>query len=254
MSGTVLLEWQYKPVDFIEESLEIEREGYSLSIGNGKVIATIGLAFFDANPQIREQLHSELTMRLQSSQLSRRQKYELSDSGMTKIGSDGRRVHYLEVKGTIITTSLFAPDIQKRDREGKVIFDTKKDRLREQENLTQLRLRHQGDVTLDAIFRSFDAALNDPDNALVHLYEIREAINTRLGTAKVTQQQLGISKKQFRRFGELCCDLPLLEGRHRGRNPGQLRPATQTEMSEAYEIASAMISAYMHYLEHSPGK
>jgi pimeloyl-ACP methyl ester carboxylesterase len=92
---------------------------------------------------------------------------------------------------------------------------------------------------------SFNALGKDPDNELVHLYEIRDALTERLPDART---KLGITRSEWSRFGQLANDEPLRQGRHRGTNVGNLRDATEGELQEARRIARKMIEAYLGLL------
>ena len=86
----------------------------------------------------------------------------------------------------------------------------------------------------------------------MHLYEIRDALCTKFKGEHPTRAALGIGRTEWSRFGALCNDEPLRQGRHRGQKAGALRDATESELIEARGIARAMIEAYLQYLE-APG-
>ena len=249
MHDKVILEWPFSPPDFLETVIKEEGEGYQLVIDSGKAVATIHAEHFDTHPDIRSELHSRIQKRLQGAQLVKHQRFELEDSRLTRFAADGRKTHFLELKGTLYTTSVFPPDRQVRDAGGNVVVDTKQERIDEISSLGDSLIKFPGDMLLEGLLGIFGAAQNDPDNVLVRLYEIRDALHKRFGNYKTMESQLGIAEPQINRFGKLCCDLPLLEGRHRGRSLGQLRPATKAELKEAYDIAQAMIMGYLQYLD-----
>lgn len=92
------------------------------------------------------------------------------------------------------------------------------------------------------------ASVKDPDNELVHLYEIGDALAKKFGDA--VRAKLGITRAQWSRFGRLANNEPLRQGRHRGKNAGNLRDATEGELQEARGIARTMIEAYLQFLEN----
>jgi len=104
------------------------------------------------------------------------------------------------------------------------------------------------------LLQSNDKAANDPENELVYLYEIRDALSTNFGDDRKARTVLSITKSQWSRFGNLCNNEPLRQGRHRGEALGMLRDATAAELKEARDIAGAMIKAYLDYLEKPPGQ
>lgn len=91
--------------------------------------------------------------------------------------------------------------------------------------------------------------MNDPDDELGHLYEIRDALSRKFGGSdERARSTLGISLKKWSNFGKLCNHEPLKQGRHRGEHE-TLRDATDAELSEARGTAKAMIEAYLKYLD-----
>jgi hypothetical protein len=92
-------------------------------------------------------------------------------------------------------------------------------------------------------------AINDPDNELVHLFDVWEALAERFGGQRDAQIALGINKSECSKLGRLANNEPIFQGRHRGKKVGELRQATETELEEARGVARKMIKAYLHYLE-----
>jgi hypothetical protein len=90
--------------------------------------------------------------------------------------------------------------------------------------------------------------LVNPDNELVYLYEIRDALGARFGDEMKTRAALGVSGADWKRLGGLCNDEPLRQGRHRGKKGTALRDATHGELEEARTIARSMIEKYLRWL------
>ena len=105
------------------------------------------------------------------------------------------------------------------------------------------------DATLASLLRSNDAAVRDPGNELVHLYEIRDALSVEFGGHKQARSRLGISSADWSRFGLLCNNEPLRQGRHRGNTGAALRDATDSELMDARRIARDMVEAYLSHLD-----
>jgi len=252
MSAVVVLEWKFSPPDYFEAPIEISRDDYTLTIGDGKTEARIDSAVYDANPSMRGVLHEALNDRFLAVQLLSHRAYELSTSTMTRLHPDGRRDVFLEVEPARIVMTGHPVDIQVRDKNGNIITDSRRDRIEKKKNLADLVSSHRAsDGTLASLLRSYDAAVRDPNNELVHLYEIREALSVRFGGEKVLRSTLGISSSDWSRFGQLCNTQPLRQGRHRGKSGGALRDATEAELSEARGIARAMIEVYLRHLDTS---
>jgi hypothetical protein len=255
MSTVVVLEWKFSPPDYFEAPIEIARDDYTLMIADGKAEARIDSAIYDANSSMRQSLHDALNDRFLGVQLLSHSAYELSRSTMTRVHSDGRRDIFLEVEPGRIVMTGHPVDFQVRDRNGNIVADSKRDRIEKKKSLADLVSSYRAsDGTLASLLRSHDAAVRDPNNELVHLYEIREALSVKFGGEKTLRSTLGISSSDWSRFGELCNNQPLRQGRHRGKTGGALRDATEAELAEARGVARAMTEAYLRYLDTSAPK
>lgn len=119
----------------------------------------------------------------------------------------------------------------------------------EKKNLILLADRYENDKTAKAILNFFNEATNDPDNELVHLCDIWEALNTEFGGEKIACDKLNISRRQKKQLTRLANDEPVRQGRHRGKHADVLRDATTEELEIARKIAANMIYSYLKSLE-----
>jgi hypothetical protein len=247
-----VLEWKFSPPDYFEEVIEISRHDYSMTIADGQVRAKVDSGIYEANPNMRQVVHDALNARFLSVQLLMHRAYELSRPTMTRVHPDGRRDIFMEPEPARMVMSGGTVDFQVTDKDGNVISDSRRDRIGKKKSLAELVASHHAtDAFLAPLLESYATAVRDPNNELVHLYEIREALSTKFGGESATRTALGISDPQWSRLGQLCNNEPLRQGRHRGRTGGALRDATDDELTEARAIARAMIEAYLQYLEAS---
>ena len=251
MSVIVIFEWTFSPPDYFEVPIEVVRSDYTLKIAHGKAEAKVDAATYDASPSIRETIGQGLNDRFLGVQLLTRQAYELSVSTMTRVHPDGRRNVILEVGTGHFKITGQPVDFRVTDKDGNITADTKRDRIEKKRSLAELVSTYRAsDQTLASLLRSHNAAVRDPNNELVHLYEIRDALSVKFGQDKKARTALRISSADWSRFGRLCNDEPLHQGRHRGKTGGvALRDATESELSEARRIALGMIEAYLLYLD-----
>jgi len=243
--GTVLLEWTYTPADYFEEVVHVQRSDYRMTIDSGTAVAAIDAATYDATPDMRKKVHADLDARFLGMQVFRRRPYQFSSSLETR---DGRKASNIEcgVGGMVMVGMQAQLDVRAVDANGNVIVDTKRDRIAKETDFAELVERHRTDIVGQSMLKSYRQAMSDPQNELVHLYEIREALGK--GAKGSAQTTFGLSKGKWRDFGDLCNDKPVRQGRHRGKHPGQLRDATQAELEEARAFARAMIEAYLRSL------
>jgi hypothetical protein len=169
---------------------------------------------------------------------------------MYRLHPDGRRDITLSIQSSVLMISSRTVDLVVRDKNGNVISDSKKDRIENKKALAELAQKHRSsDLTTTSLLHSYRAAVNNPNNELAHLYEIRDTLSKKFGGQDAVCKALNISNKQWSRFGLLANNEPLRQGRHRGKNPGTLRDATEVELTEARNIARHFVEAYLWYLE-----
>jgi len=250
MEDIVVLEWKFSPPDYFEEPIQIKRDDYVMTISNDTVEARIRPEIYDNDQSMRDRLHSSLNDRFLGVQLFSHKPYELSKASMYRLHPDGRKDITIFPEPIVITVSMGEPDIIVKDKDGNVISDSRHERIQKKQKLAELAEKYrQKDPVVASVLRSYNEAVNDPDNELVHLYEIRDAIAKELGGEPAARGALGITGTQWTRLGKLANDEPLKQGRHRGKSPGVLRDATEEELKEARAIARNLVEAYLDYLE-----
>jgi hypothetical protein len=254
MNAVVVFEWQYSPPNYFEEKICILRSDYTMTIAEGKVEARIDSALHDSNPGMRQALHDALNDRFLGVQLLSHTAYELSRSSMIRLHPDGRRDIYLDAQPGEFVLTGETVDIQITKKDGTLVADSKRDRIEKKKLLAELVSKYRAtDETLASMLRSHDAELRDPDNELVHLYEIRDALSKKFGSEAAAKSALGITSSSWSRLGGLSNNEPLRQGRHRGKTGGTLRDATEAELKEARGIAQAMVEAYVQRLDAASG-
>jgi hypothetical protein len=250
MEHIVVLEWKFSPPDYFEEPIHIKRDDYVMTISNGTVEARIRPEIYDKHQGMRDRLHSSLNDRFLGVQLFSHKPYELSKASMYRLHPDGRKDITIFPEPIVITVSMGEPAILVTDTDGNVISDSRHERFQKKQALAELAEKYrQQDPLVASVLHSYNEAVNDPDNELVHLYEIRDAMAKHFGGESAAQRVLGISGKQWSRLGKVANDEPLKQGRHRGKNLGALRDATEGELREARSIARNIAVAYLDYLE-----
>ena len=253
-SDFIVLEWSFSPPDFFEDSIHLERDNYEMTIENGKVVAKIKPPVFETNPTMRDDLTNSLNDRFLGVQLLTHKPYQLSKASMYRLHPDGRRDITVFAEPCVVKATVTA-EIIITDKDGNVIIDSKRDRITKKKQLSDLSEKYRkSDPTVASVFNSYKMAVNEPNNELVHLYEIRDALSKRFGGESAARHALSISPQEWSRLGLLANHEPLKQGRHRGKNIGVLRDATESELIEARHIARAFVEAYILYLDRSNSK
>jgi hypothetical protein len=250
MSAVVVLEWKFSPPDYFTIPIEISHQDYRLTITSGKAELKINSASYDADPSTREALHYELESRFLGIQLLTHRGYELSCSTMTRVPTDGLRDSFMEVTPYHSQTTAHLVDMTVRDKHVNIIDDSLGNRIEKEKKLADLVSTYRAtDQVLESLLLSYDAAVRDSNNELVHLYGIRDTLTDKFGNDTATRSALGISSSDWSRFRQLCKTEPLRQARHRGKSDVPLRDSTQEELLEVRGIASDMIKGYLRYLD-----
>jgi hypothetical protein len=138
----------------------------------------------------------------------------------------------------------FPVDIRITDSIGAIVHDTKAARILEDTLILRtIALKASTSPTLGRMLESYGRSIEDPANALVHLYEIRDAVSAHLGGDIAARTRLKISLVDWKTLGRLANDEPIAEGRHRGKNES-LRTATAKEIAEARTIGRRLIELF----------
>lgn len=249
MSAIIVLEWKFWPPDYFESPIEIEQDDYIMTIAEGKVEARIDSAIYEANPLMRDALHKALNSRFLGVLLYSHKPFKLENPNMTRLHDDGRKDYFLMVEPGRYKLTGGRADFQYTNKDGIVVVDTKRDRIEEKKAIADLVSKHVSEDLVLALLRSYEDSVCDPNNELIYLYEIRDALCRKFGNEKGVRDKLGVSSNKLSHFRKLCCSEPLKQGRHRGLTYDSLRDATEAELSEARETSKAMIEGYLRYLD-----
>ncbi len=249
----VHLEWRYSPSTYLEEPIAMSGDGFTLQISQGTAIATIEMRVFRNNDSITGDLTKIIESQLLAVQVLTHAAFTLSKPSRTDLKEDGTRNIFLKIEDTVtVMCSVGTVDIIIRDKDGNIISDSKQDRLKRQEWLAMAIGKFRlSDETLDQMLRSLQMAVNDPQNELVYLYEIRDALTMKFRNQNKAKKQLGVTLAKWNTIGDLANLRPLKQGRHRGKSAGHLRDADSSELALARETARMLIEKYLLYLERN---
>jgi len=250
MEDVVVIEWIYSPADYFEGAIRISRDEYEMTVHSGKVEAKIKPEVYDKDCKIRDVIHCTLNGRFLGVELLTHQAYELSEPRLYRLHRDGRKDVTIFPKPCVVTVSMGAPDIIITDKYVNLVSDSRKERIEKKKEVAELVEKYlTKDLVVASLLNSYHSAVNDPDNELIHMYEIRDALSKKFGDERQAYTNLGLSSAQWSRLGQLANNEPLKQGRHRGKSAGTLRDATEKELEEARAIARTFVKAYLDYLE-----
>lgn len=242
------IQWSFTPANYFEKPFTINNELYELTIKDGKAIAEIAEHAGDPRLGLKEKVHNRLKARFAGAQLISHQAFKLSEPSLTKISQNGTTV-YPETLELTMTMSC-EMDFVHKDKEGNILADSKSERINNKQLIAELAEKHcETNLVVKGLLASYTAAVNDPSNELVHLFEIRDSLSKEFGGKNAAIAALNIPTREWQELGRLANDAPLKQGRHRGKKISQLRDATKAELESARKYTSNMLISYLQYLD-----
>lgn len=240
-----ILQWTYKPERFFEDGCTVEISGGKVLIENGRATGHFDGRHYADGREFRENVHASLQQIFAAQQVQVHEAFVLNSPGMVLRHADGRESVALFAEPLVLTVTLGTPDLVVRDASGKIVSDTKANRLRRQERFREkVVCLVPGDISLKRMLQSFQNAVADRDNLLIHLFEIRETLEVAFGGARQARDATKVSAAEWSKFGRIANDEPLFEGRHRGRC-ATLRPATKEEVKWTLNFGQRLIEGYV---------
>lgn len=242
----VCLEWDFTPSNLFEGEVTGQGSGYAVCADAGKAVAYLmseSLPDYSAHQAAAEEHIGNL---IRGAQVVAHEACTLAGPRVTVFRTDGSRGIVLQVQPGVIRIRGYAVDLSYTRADGTVV-DTRKERVDRKRALAEGFATFRGrDPVLDRMARSYRAAIETPTDELLHLYEIRDAAQTRFHGKERAMSALSIDPAEWSWFGMFCNVHPIRQGRHRGKFvEAELRDATDAELSRARQFAVLLISNYL---------
>lgn len=238
------LEWIYDPPDLFEAPYHHADVDFDLLVDAGRAVVTLRVPQEPVPPDVEEHVRSAIESVFLVRQLLINRKYSL-EGPRTYQQSAGHKNISIRVGSAVTVFTGEHVDLIATDTAGNVVRNSKADRIAEHslvlDSVTPKLLRS---ATLRSMFESYSRSVTDPNNELVHLYEVRDALSRYYASEQSARDALGISKNEWQRLGILANVEPLEQGRHRGKHPAGRRGATESELNEARQLARRWILAF----------
>jgi len=234
--------YSYEPAGFFESEVVIETPSGTLKVGSGKAILTLSHPV-KVSHAMAEQITDIVRGVFSAQQLFNHMQFELREHNVLYIGPDDHREISILVKPAHFKLTTYPVDIRLTDATGRVIKDSRAERIAQQSKFVQNISTKLSNPALLRMLASYNAAVNDSTNELVHLFEILDALIDHFGKEGSARSALDITKEEWDRIGKLANGEPILEGRHRGNKPS-LRPATDDELLAARKMAFKLIERF----------
>lgn len=247
MNRKVELEWRYSPKNFLETDRNLDFNNTEIQFSEGKVTISTDEKTLLENPFFVTNAENTITNFLNGFSILHHLTFELIRESPKYFNKDGTISQPVIMKiesGTYVTTG---GNIEFRitDKDGNVIRDSRQDRIKKEKVFASLISSVEGEN--QRIIDSYLNAINDKENELVHLYEIRDFVKTKLGGKYEALKMLPTSEDDWDLLGDIANGRPILEGRHRGQHEGKLRKATREELETSRNIAKEILFQYLKY-------
>lgn len=238
------LEWVYDPADLFEAPYQHAGIDFDLLVDAGRAVATLRMPRAPVSPELEEKVRAAIERVFLVRQLQVHRKYSLEGPRIYQ-HSAGRKNISIRVGGTMAAFAAGRADFIMTDAAGNIVRDSKAERIADDSSvLDSMAPKLARSATLRSLLESYSRSVTDPNNELVHLYEIRDALSRHYGSEQSARDALGISKGEWQRLGMLANVEPLEQGRHRGKHPAGRRSATESELNEARQLARRWIMAF----------
>jgi len=250
------LECDYTPRDFFEAPYQVVDEAFSLKINDGRALIVLTTAQESVPADLIDIIRQRLEVVFSSRSLIEHRQFSLSDPTILqkRPGGETSVNHILSGKSAMVAVAGMRADFVITDAAGNIKSDSRAERIAREAELTDcFSTAAMKDELMQALMKSYQAAIAEPANELVRLYEIADALQKQYHGEKNAYPALGPGTKcRWKRLKEIANALPLNEGRHVGKHTGQLRPATKQELAEARACARSLIEAYARTVVPGP--
>ncbi|WP_316646732.1 hypothetical protein [Ovoidimarina sediminis] len=247
--ATTVLEWKYEPTDLFEEIIDLELLSGRVHIEQGVARGNFPTFEYERGAEFRDEAHRELEPHFFGQAIVSGKQYVLNSAQLTREYDDGRSDQYIiaETGHFKLTTFPANVDFIIRDKDGNVTSDTRADRIAEQ---TEFRIKVADALPRFPEIRAMAASLNesfkDESNCFVHLYEVRDRIQTVFGGAKKAISALNVMD-DWNTIGHLSNNPDNALGRHRGRGTDHKKP-DQDDLREGRDATRRLIVAYVDHV------
>jgi len=235
------LEWAYAPTDYFEAPYRHSSIEYGLIIEDGHVLATLTIHTAPVSDHLEQRIEAMINGIFLVRQIQTHRAYTLQGP-RTYQHSAGRKDVSIRLSGVAALVIAGQVDVVVRNAGGKVTYDSRSDRMEKHKaQLDSIAPKVIHSQLLRSLLDSYSRAVADPDNELVHLYEVRDSLSAHFGGEQQARDTLQITKTEWQRLGVLANVEPLAQGRHRGKHPSSQRIATTAELEEARALVRGWV-------------
>ncbi len=199
MTEEFIIKWTFSPIDYFEEPVEFHCKNEKICVENGRAESRIPPDRYIPDHSLRNQLHEELNFKFLAAQVLNHKPYTLNNPSL----SHGNDIT-LTLEGLTSKVTLGNIDLIQYDKCGNIISDTRNERIKKRNKFAELAVKHMKDSVFNKILISYSAAVNDSNNELVHLYEVRDTMCTYFKGEKAATAALKIDGTYAHNPTTLC--------------------------------------------------
>ncbi len=246
-----VLEWTFEPTDLFEEIIDVEILSGSVHIEQGVARGHFPTSEYERGAEFRDEAHRELEPHFLGQAIITGKRLVLSPAQLTREYPDGRSDQTI-FGTTHFNLSTFPANVDFiiRDKDGNVTSDTRAERIAEQ---TGFRAKVvdvlPGFPEIGAMAESLNKSFEDEANCFVHLYEVRDRIQTFFDGAKEAKRALN-AEDDWNTIGELSNRPDNALGRHRGKGINHKKP-DQATLRKGRDATRRLIIAYINHASRS---
>ena len=247
--ATTVLEWTFEPTDLFEEPIDVEILSGSVRIDQGVARGHFPASEYERGAEFREEAHRQLEPHFLAQAIITGNKLGLDPARLTREYPDGRSdTNVIMGSGNL---TLAAPqvsiDLIVRDKDGNVTSDTRAERIAEQTGFRAKVVDALPDFPeIRAMAESLNKSFEDEANCFVHLYEVRDRIQTIFDGPKEAKRALN-AEDDWNTIGDLSNRPENALGRHRGKGTDHKKPDQDT-LRKGRDATRRLIAAYIDHV------
>ena len=239
-TGVITINWSYKPTDFFKEKQKLDFEDCTVELSEGMVTARLQSKKVTDVGNVADEITKPVRYLFWCAQFKNNKPYSLSDQMDVTVADPAT-----ESAGAVDPGIRESPNVTIHDQHG----DGTGDSTEKSDGSIHRCLKWiQTDETARSLMESFHNSINEPQNTIIRLFDIRNTLQKKFhGKARET---LKIPEKTWNEFEELARDVSVQQSRQRRSHVDNItRKATSKELIMARNFARKMITSYFDYLE-----
>lgn len=242
-TGAITIHWSYKPLNFFKEKQELDFDDCTVELSEGMVIARLKSKKVTDVGKVADEITKPVQYLFWCTQFKINKPYSLSDHMTVMVADNTMEPVELTV----------AVDPGLRESSKVTVYDQHCDFMDDSIEKSNCNIQRslrwiQKDETARSLMESFHNSINEPQNTIIRLFDIRNTLQKKFhGKARET---LKIPEKTWNDFEELARDVSIQQSRQRRSHVDNItRKATNEELIMARKFARKMITSYFDYLE-----